>query len=56
MNTPTNPCIIMESEKAPEVSTLVQPNSVNTGLKKTPKLEYVPKLAARIQKAATAIT
>jgi len=46
----------VESEKAPEVSALVQPNSVSTGLKKTPKAKYVPELAARIQKAATATT
>jgi hypothetical protein len=34
---PNKPCVAIESEKAPDVIPLAQPNSLDTGLKKTPK-------------------
>jgi hypothetical protein len=45
------PYTITLSEKAPEVSALLQPNSSISGLKKTPKVNRVPKDTAWIQKA-----
>jgi hypothetical protein len=47
------PCIIQLSEKAPEVTALVQPNSVDNGLKKTPNVKNIPHINNIIKKAAT---
>jgi hypothetical protein len=55
MTIPSRPLMLMESEKAPEVTALVQPNSVSIGLKKTPKVEDIPQLINMIRKAATTI-
>ena len=49
---PNMPNIIMEIEKAPDVTALVQSNSVTKGLKKTPKVEDIPQLINMIRKAA----
>jgi len=37
MMIPNAPCTIQESEKAPDVRALLQPNSALIGFKKTPK-------------------
>jgi len=55
MTIDSKPCTIQESEKAPEVKALVQPNSVNTGLKKIPNVLYTPYIDIIIKKAATTI-
>jgi len=43
----------MESEGAPEIVALDQPNSVSNGLKKTPKVYVAPFAAAIMKKVAT---
>jgi hypothetical protein len=43
------PCRIQQREKAPDTVALVQPNSFNRGLKKTPKAPSVPTNRAMIQ-------
>jgi len=48
----SGPCIIIDSDKEPEVRALVQPNSVSNGLKKIPKVERVPYAATMAHKAA----
>jgi hypothetical protein len=48
-------CSKLEREKAPAVMALVQPNSSDSGLKKTPKVKLVPALISKMQKAAIAI-
>jgi hypothetical protein len=52
MTIANEPCITIESDKAPEVSALVQPNSVSIGLKKTPKAERVPYITTMINRVA----
>jgi len=37
-------------DKAPEVTALVQPNSADIGLKKTPKDRYIPQDMVMIRK------
>jgi hypothetical protein len=51
MAMPNTPWSTEESEKAPEVMALVQPNSSNIGLKKTPKTKYKPHETTMIKKA-----
>ena len=43
----------MAREKAPEVTALDQPNSVSSGLKKTPNELCMPKDSVIMKKAAT---
>ena len=52
MSIPNTPYINMDREKAPEVTALVQPNSSNNGLKKTPKELYAAHDTKKIKKAA----
>ena len=49
---PNNPCIIKLIEMVPEVSALLQPNSIINGLKKTPKLRRDPNITIWIMAAA----
>jgi hypothetical protein len=56
MTIDSKPCAIQESEKAPEVKALVQPNSVNIGLKKIPNESYTPYIVIIITKAAATMT
>jgi len=49
---PNNPCIIELMEIAPEISALLQPNSISNGLKKTPKLRREPNINIWIMAAA----
>ena len=48
----TTPLSRKQSEYAPEVIALVHPNSVSTGLKKTPKEYSVPYIDTKIRKPA----
>jgi hypothetical protein len=48
---PSTPLRNIATENAPEIIALVQPNSVNNGLKKTPKETVVPLDTAIISKA-----
>jgi len=52
----SGPCIIIDSDKEPDIRALVQPNSVSIGLKKTPKAERVPYAAIMAHKAAATTT
>ena len=53
---PRGPITKKASEKAPEVAALVQPNSVNTGSKKTPKLRNMPQATSMMKKTTITIT
>ena len=46
------PIRIIESEKVPEVIARVQPDSTNSGSKKTPKLNDAPQAISMIMKQA----
>jgi len=47
------PCIIQESETAPEISALVNTRSVSIGLKKTPNEANKPNINVEMKKEAT---
>jgi hypothetical protein len=49
---PSTPFTIADSEKAPEVMAVVQPNSLSSGLRKTPKVLYIPHDITIIKKLA----
>jgi hypothetical protein len=49
---PAQPLRSIDNEKAPEVSALVQPNSVSNGSKKTPKLYDNPHITSKMKKLA----
>jgi hypothetical protein len=53
---PSKPNTNIEREKAPEIIAVVQPNSVSTGLRKTPKARYVPKTTVMARKETATIT
>ena len=53
---PNKPNTNIEREKAPDIITVVQPKSASTGLRKTPKVKYVPKTIDIAKKETMIIT
>jgi len=51
----SKPYTNIEREKAPDIIVVVQPKSISIGLRKTPKLKYMPKTIIIVTKETVTI-